>query len=428
MSEKRSATFKTRILIFCALVALIITGIIAVGVHFSNNLYQDGKDQLLREANIAVDAFAEHTLQIVNQVDSLLHGVRMVYLGSNSMKQTQDFIDGLSFDKSTIDNIYVIDPDGNVTGSHDDFIKSANVSDRDYYLFHRSNPNDSLYISPVEVGRVTGRNHFRISRRISNPDGTFGGIVLATVNPESFTKYFREISIGPQNVASLLGTLDKRFRARIPEPDPAAWKKPVETILWKALEADARGRFENFSPLDNIRRFYTYHKIGSLPLVMVVGFSEEDVWTEVGDKKKSMFLAEVVLIIFVLALSSAFIVAFISRDKLAAAKITLESNNLALTNEIAERKKVEEEKSGLIVDLQKALDQVKKLSGFLPICSSCKKIRDDQGYWHQVEKYVRDHSEAEFSHSICPDCIKKLYPEHAEKVIKRINNVTKKED
>jgi two-component system, NtrC family, sensor kinase len=61
-------------------------------------------------------------------------------------------------------------------------------------------------------------------------------------------------------------------------------------------------------------------------------------------------------------------------------------------------------------DLTEALAQVKQLSGFLPICASCKKIRDDQGYWRQVEEYIRDHSEAEFSHSICPECAKKLYP------------------
>ena len=62
------------------------------------------------------------------------------------------------------------------------------------------------------------------------------------------------------------------------------------------------------------------------------------------------------------------------------------------------------------LDLRNALAEVKKLSGFLPICSSCKKIRNDEGYWQQIEAYIRDHSEAEFSHSICPDCLDKLYP------------------
>ncbi|MCI5209554.1 MAG: hypothetical protein D3910_12370 [Candidatus Electrothrix sp. ATG2] len=61
--------------------------------------------------------------------------------------------------------------------------------------------------------------------------------------------------------------------------------------------------------------------------------------------------------------------------------------------------------------LQEAMSKVKILSGFLPICASCKKIRDDKGYWNQIESYIRDHSEAEFSHGICPDCAKTLYPD-----------------
>ena len=73
-------------------------------------------------------------------------------------------------------------------------------------------------------------------------------------------------------------------------------------------------------------------------------------------------------------------------------------------------KKAEEEKEKLIVELQEALAEVKKLSGLLPICASCKKIRDDKGYWNQIEIYIEQHSDALFSHGICPDCLKSLYP------------------
>ncbi len=69
------------------------------------------------------------------------------------------------------------------------------------------------------------------------------------------------------------------------------------------------------------------------------------------------------------------------------------------------------ERERLLAELQDALEKVKLLSGYLPICASCKKIRDDQGYWQQIESYIRDHSEAEFSHGICPDCARALYPE-----------------
>ena len=78
---------------------------------------------------------------------------------------------------------------------------------------------------------------------------------------------------------------------------------------------------------------------------------------------------------------------------------------------ISERKKIEYEREKLIVELENALGKVKTLSGLLPICASCKKIRNDKGYWDRIEFYISEHSDAEFTHSICPDCAKKLYPD-----------------
>ena len=84
-----------------------------------------------------------------------------------------------------------------------------------------------------------------------------------------------------------------------------------------------------------------------------------------------------------------------------------------VARDISKQRADEEEKERLISELHQALEQVKKLSGFLPICSGCKKIRDDQGYWTQIESYISEHSEAEFSHSLCPSCIKIIYPDYS---------------
>jgi hypothetical protein len=62
------------------------------------------------------------------------------------------------------------------------------------------------------------------------------------------------------------------------------------------------------------------------------------------------------------------------------------------------------------VDLPEGLVRVRTLKGLLPICSSCKKIRDDQGYWNHLEMYIREHTDTEFTHGLCPECVKKLYP------------------
>lgn len=83
------------------------------------------------------------------------------------------------------------------------------------------------------------------------------------------------------------------------------------------------------------------------------------------------------------------------------------------------RHRAAKEREKLIEQLEEALLQVKRLSGLLPICASCKKIRDNQGQWRQVEEYISTHSEAGFSHGICPQCIRELYPEYANQIEKK---------
>ncbi len=90
----------------------------------------------------------------------------------------------------------------------------------------------------------------------------------------------------------------------------------------------------------------------------------------------------------------------------------------AIIRDVSVRKQIEAEREQLISDLQNAIEQIKTLKGIVPICASCKKIRDDKGYWEQVDHYVAKHTDAKFSHGICPDCTQKLYPEYYQKMNK----------
>lgn len=89
-----------------------------------------------------------------------------------------------------------------------------------------------------------------------------------------------------------------------------------------------------------------------------------------------------------------------------------ESAILVTLRDASKRIQAEHEKDEAFQKLQDALDNIKTLRGLLPICSYCKKIRDDDGYWQRLETYMVNHSEAEFSHGICPECIKEHYPEY----------------
>jgi hypothetical protein len=109
----------------------------------------------------------------------------------------------------------------------------------------------------------------------------------------------------------------------------------------------------------------------------------------------------------------AFFGGFVSniRQRLKVQKKDIQIAHEEVKIEMEVRKRAQIEKDNLIDELKDALNKVKALSGLLPICSSCKNIRDDNGYWNQIESYIKTNSDAEFSHSICPKCAKKLYPD-----------------
>jgi PAS domain S-box-containing protein len=88
---------------------------------------------------------------------------------------------------------------------------------------------------------------------------------------------------------------------------------------------------------------------------------------------------------------------------------------VGIGRDITERRHAEEERERLISELQNAIADIKVLSGLVPICANCKKIRDDKGYWTQLEAYIQAHSQARFSHGVCPDCMQKLYPDFMPK-------------
>lgn len=116
-----------------------------------------------------------------------------------------------------------------------------------------------------------------------------------------------------------------------------------------------------------------------------------------------------------------FLTAYSDNEILKRAKITepfgylvkpVQDRDIKVGIEMAVYKaKMEKEREKLRQDLQEASAEIKTLRGFIPICANCKDVRDDEGYWQKIEQYISEHSKAEFSHSICPKCIKVLYPE-----------------
>ncbi len=307
------------ILVLVICVSLICLAIIGGGMYLREQARNDQAVQALAEATVKVDTLAQYTIQVVNYSDALLHAVRAYYLRTSSLTETDQFIDQLSIDQTMIENIYLIDATGAIAISHT-ANQHPSVADRDYFKFHQTTPADELFVSSVELGRVTGKYYFRISRRINNPDGSFGGIVLVNIYPESFVRYYRELQMGGQNTVTLAGIYDHKLRARIPEPSPNQWADRFDnTQLWTALAQSPNGHYTSVSAIDGILRTYVYQKINGLALVIVTGFTDQNVANQAAAEILWLDYAEPAILIAIMTLALTLYVVLNSHAKLAAA-------------------------------------------------------------------------------------------------------------
>ncbi len=312
-------SLRVRLALVWLVFLLVLVGSLIQGSQVRENILAEEHARFEGDAVLASVASEVFTAQLVHQVGSLLRAVRQFHRKSGSYAETEAFIDQLGFDRSVIDGIYLLDAQGWGIAK----ARGHNAFDRDYFQFHQQTPGERLKISPVESGRVTGKLHFRISIRVERDDGSFDGVVLATMRPEAFSNHYRQLQGTEQRVFSLINGDDRRLLARLPDVMPEQWGKPVEVDHWEAIRRDEVGRFVSRSPIDGIERVYVFRKINQLPLFMFVGFSEADVvraaavrFQRLQDLAVSGFL--------ILGLSGILLsVALISREHLAVANAKL---------------------------------------------------------------------------------------------------------
>lgn len=275
--------FSNRLLLLWSMVTILLIGIAGETALIVAKSFEWERTRLTRSAESANEAFVHHSRQVVSQADTLLQAVRGFYLRTASVSDTEAFINALPFDRTIIGNIYLTDAQGLFLIAHDALVPGRSVADRDYFRFHSNHAEDAIFIGPVEVGRITGRPDFRVTRPIVATQGGFAGVVVATVSPQALSGYW-ELAQGSQNTASLIGMLDHKLRARTPSPPAENWQNQIESPLWKALEQSDTGTYANDSMIDGVRRTITYKKVGDLPLVMVTGFSDVDVFASVRER------------------------------------------------------------------------------------------------------------------------------------------------
>lgn len=270
-------------------VTLLIVGVVAVWFSLYHQAHDEEQAKAVSESRVANDASVVHTVHVVGQVDVLLRAVRAHYQRTGSVADTERFIDELDFDREFVENIYLIDAQGGLL-IPSERPYALNATQRDYFLFHQATAEDRIHIGAVNKGLMTGRQQFRLTRRLSQADGSFAGVILIPVEPTAFTRYYQQIHAAPDSIATLVGTLDRKIRARSPQPVDTAWEVPLVSPLWANLEMSDEGGYQNTSAVDQLPRHYLFKAVPGLPLVMVTGFSDADVARRVRQRMQPLTL------------------------------------------------------------------------------------------------------------------------------------------
>lgn len=264
----------------------------------------------------------------------------------------------------------------------------ASVADRDYFLKLKGDPAAGLVISKPVLGRISGKWVIVLARRIDGPEGSFGGVVYGVITLDGFTRALATVDPGSQG-SVVMRDGDLGLVARYPYAKGISDRigdrqiTPAFQALWQS--GQTRGTYITRAALDGVERTLSFRKVGSYPLWVNVGLASSDYLAQWRRDATRTWL-----------LSGLFCV------------LTTLLGALQLRSWSRERQR-------RILELDRALEEVKALRGLLPICAHCKKIRDDQGSWTQIEGYIQARSQAQFTHGICPDCARENYPEVFER-------------
>lgn len=254
--------------------------------------------------------------------------------------------------------------DKNCIVTHTPSIVGFDASHREWCSVPKSTPEIQTYVSNMFI---SNNGELMVVQARKFPGAKFSGMAGMGVNLNFFSIWLKDISVGANGVVAIS---DQKINllARKPAKPESLGKKVNDPIVENFLaSSESYKTFRSTSPLDNESRLYCVRRVENLPFVVVIGEADRDwqtdwwkrVWETIG----------ILVILFLLAFFTLRIY-------------------LARLNSLAE---------------------INTLSGLVPICASCKKIRDDKGYWNNLESYIEKHSNAQFSHGICDACSDKLY-------------------
>jgi signal transduction histidine kinase/ActR/RegA family two-component response regulator len=236
--------------------------------------YQQEAERGVRDSGNLNRAFAEQAYRTLKRIDDVLQFVAFEIGHEGKKIDPRDLMKRGMFDDEIVFQVSVIGTNGWIIASSIDNTP-IDLSDREHFKVHRDLPNAGLFISKPLLGRVSKRWSMQLTRRITNPDGSFGGVVVASIDPFYFARFYTDLDVGKDGIIVLMGN-DGFIRARSRDPENTLGLDVGASVVFGAMRHQDRGFFTGASKIDGITRLNSFLRLDDVPLVVMTGFGEHE--------------------------------------------------------------------------------------------------------------------------------------------------------
>ncbi len=298
-----SGRFRVRAIVFD--LSLIVVALVLVWTSIATLLQQQhaaaSRNALEDTGNMAL-AFEENVNRTLASVDQMLLFVRTAYASDPTHFELQRWAKASHLVTELTFQVSIIDRSGFLASTSSGPSKRPiNLSDREHFHAQMIAKTDELFISKPLVGRESGKWSVQFSRKLLDPDGSFAGVVVVSLDPYWLTQFYDSINIG-QGVLILVGT-DQVVRAWAPTNQEAIGFKISDTALFALAATSDQGSYESVSEIDGVRRIFSFRKLGNYPLLVAVGEDRKQVFTEFWHYLPEYLLGGALLTILILIIS-----------------------------------------------------------------------------------------------------------------------------
>lgn len=247
------------------------------GLHYKiNEERANERNAAIKETVNFARVFEEHTLRTIRGADQAVLFLKYEYEREGKSLNIPHYVAEGRFSSQPFVLMGVIDENGDFAVSSQVPFVPSNLKDREHFWVHTESDSTQLFISKPVLGRSSGKWSLQMTRRINKPDGTFGGVVVVSVDPFYFTEFYKEMDLGKNSSVTLVG-LDGVIRARQTGNNSGEIGQNVKNhILLERLQQGNVGSFEAESPIDHAERIYSYRRLQDYPLAVLVGIDAKE--------------------------------------------------------------------------------------------------------------------------------------------------------